>query len=588
MNKQCQNCKTNFSIENEDLEFYSKIKVPTPTWCPECHLIRRMLWRNERALYRRPCSKCGKEKITMYPSESPYTVYCLDCWWGDTWNGDEFGREYSFQKTFFEQFRDLLRTVPRPSTIQQQNVRCDYVNRVSQSKDCYLIFGANYNENCFYGTQINNCKDSMDSFNLQLSELCYGCTDCSGSYRLLYSKDCISCTNSELLTDCRNCDSCFGCVNLRNKKHCVYNEQLTKEEYENKVSEMNMHTREGVISAKQGADEAALKGIFPNIISKACEHVSGNWLDGVRGGYNCYACRSIENGKNLFSVIEAKDVQDFTYWGRGSELVYDTISVGMQCSNIRFCNELWNGVVDAQYCMNCPGSSHIFGCIGVKKKEYCILNKQYTKEEFESLVPKIIDHMNEHPYKDALGRVYPYGEFLPPELSLFGYNETMAQEYFALSDSEAKSKGFRWATPEKKSHNVTIEVGTVPNDIELVEESITKETIRCAHAKEGIVSCNEQCASAFRITPKELEFYKKLNIPLPTICHNCRHFERLSRRNPIHLWGRGCCCPAEKRYTNTAAHFHAPESCPNEFQTTYAPEKPETVYCETCYQSEVA
>ena len=64
--KQCQNCKKDFVIEPEDFNFYEKIKVPPPTFCPECRLIRRMIWRNERTLYKRKCDKTGKQIITMF------------------------------------------------------------------------------------------------------------------------------------------------------------------------------------------------------------------------------------------------------------------------------------------------------------------------------------------------------------------------------------------------------------------------------------------------------------------------------------------------------------------------------------------
>ncbi len=45
-NKICQNCQKDFKIESEDFNFYEKIKVPTPTWCPECRMIRRFLIRD--------------------------------------------------------------------------------------------------------------------------------------------------------------------------------------------------------------------------------------------------------------------------------------------------------------------------------------------------------------------------------------------------------------------------------------------------------------------------------------------------------------------------------------------------------------
>ena len=64
----CQNCKKDFIIEPEDFNFYEKIKVPPPTFCPWCRFIRRMAWRNERALYKRTCDLCQK-KYNSYISK---------------------------------------------------------------------------------------------------------------------------------------------------------------------------------------------------------------------------------------------------------------------------------------------------------------------------------------------------------------------------------------------------------------------------------------------------------------------------------------------------------------------------------------
>ncbi|MFH1193084.1 MAG: hypothetical protein V1656_02080 [Candidatus Jorgensenbacteria bacterium] len=40
-------------------------------------------------------------------------------------------------------------------------------------------------------------------------------------------------------------------------------------------------------------------------------------------------------------------------------------------------------------------------------------------------------------------------------------------------------------------------------------------------------------------------------------------------------------------YTNTVPHIHGGGKCPNEFETSYAPERKEIVYCESCYNAEV-
>ena len=110
--KNCQNCKNQFVIEPEDFTFYQKIKVPPPTWCPECRLIRRLSHTNVVNLYKRKCDLCKKEVISRYTPDAPYQIYCPHCWWSDKWDPLDYGREYDFSRSFFEQFNELWRQVP--------------------------------------------------------------------------------------------------------------------------------------------------------------------------------------------------------------------------------------------------------------------------------------------------------------------------------------------------------------------------------------------------------------------------------------------------------------------------------------------
>src|SRR3989344_2104097 len=111
--KVCQNCKGEFVIEPDDFAFYEKIKVPPPIWCPECRLVKRLSWRNERSLFKRKCDLCGQEKILIFSAESPYKVYCYSCWWSDKWDAQQYVKDYDLSKPFFEQFKELFLKVPR-------------------------------------------------------------------------------------------------------------------------------------------------------------------------------------------------------------------------------------------------------------------------------------------------------------------------------------------------------------------------------------------------------------------------------------------------------------------------------------------
>ncbi|MDA2921920.1 hypothetical protein MYX07_01500, partial [Patescibacteria group bacterium AH-259-L07] len=565
--KKCQSCKSQFVIEPDDFDFYEKMKVPAPTFCPECRLQRRLMWRNERGLYKYSCNLCKKDKIGGLDATTQYTVYCKDCWWSDTWDPMKYGRAYDFTKPFFEQFYELFKVVPRSGTAHQGTmVNSEYTNRTSNLKNCYLIFGSSFSEDCLYGTWFNDSKDCIDGLAVQKSERCYECIDCFGCYDLAYSQECTNCTSSAFLFDCRNCDNCFGCVNLRNKSYCVFNKQYSKEKYKALVKQFDLGSTLMIESLSLKARSHALRYIVPALVQRHSRDVSGNWLEGCKNIKAGFSCRKVEDGRYLFALVEAKDVMDYSFWGRTTEMIYDSVNIGYQCSQICFSNELWDQVINAQYSMNCHSSSHCFGCVGLRKKQYCILNKQYTKEEYEELVPKIIQHMNDMPYKDKKGRVYTYGEFFPVGFSPFAYNETLAQEYLSLTKEQALAQGYLWKDPEKREYKITIKPEDLPDHIKDITDDILNSVIGCEHQGK----CNEQCTTAFKIIPDEFQFYRKMNFPLPRLCPNCRHYQRLKQRNPLKLWYRRCQCAGEQSdnnvYKNTIDHFHKQSHCSNEFE----------------------
>jgi hypothetical protein len=316
---------------------------------------------------------------------------------------------------------------------------------------------------------------------------------------------------------------------------------------------MQLNRRDNIYKIREKFSKFAKNFPMRHLVGNHNVNVSGNWFSGCKNVQVGFNCDKTEDGKYLFGIVEGKDVMDYTYWGKNSELIYECSSIGYQCSNVAFSNECWDQLIRAQYCVNCHGSSDLFGCVGLRKKQYCILNKQYTKEEYEKIVAEI--------KKQSF-----YGSTFPLDMNPFAYNETIAQELFPITKEEAIKQGYRWAEPEAKSHNITLKPENVPNSIEQVDEQILKEVIGCEH--EG--KCNHQCTGAFKITQSDLNFYKRMGIPIPKLCPNCRHFVRLSQRNPIKLWARTCA------------------KCGKDIQTSYAPDRPEIVYCESCYNNEVA
>ena len=573
--KICQNCKTFFVIEPEDFDFYKKMGVPPPTWCPECRLVRRLMWRNERSLYHGKCALCGTQSFSMYPKESDITAYCVGCWNSDKWDPLSFGIDYDFSKPFFEQFRDLFRGVPRKILQQISVSSSNFANYVDDSKNVFMSFSVVLgSENVFYSKNIDKGFTIYDSTDIIDSDNCYNNINGEKNYNSIFLINSKNCIDSAFLYDCVNCKNCFLSSNLRNKSFCIKNKQYSKEEYAEELKKQNFGSRGVMERILDEFQKMRISSLHKYAYLINCANVTGDEVRNSKNAKNTFVGYDFENVKNVFRSFSMKDSMDITN-AAFSELFYEYMAGGGNYSrNIKFCINGMRGMDDVAYSDFCGSSSHLFGCIGLRNKEYCILNKQYTKEEYEALVPKIKEHMMAMPYVDAQGRVYAYGEFFPPELSPFAYNETIAQEYFPLTKAEAFEKGFRWRDPDTREYQPTQTPEALPDHITDVPDSITNEIIQCAHS-----SCTHQCTTAFRIIPEELQFYRRMNLPLPRLCPNCRHYERLAQRNPLRLWHRQCMCAKD-------SHGHT-GTCPNEFETSYAPDRKEIIYCESCYQAEV-
>jgi len=153
-----------------------------------------------------------------------------------------------------------------------------------------------------------------------------------------------------------------------------------------------------------------------------------------------------------------------------------------------------------------------------------------------------------------------WGEFFPVALSPFAYNETVAQEYFPLTKGEAVKRGWQWRDEKDEMPKVSkvIPAAKLPMRINDIPDDITNWAVECAST-----------GRPFRIIKQELDFYRKMRLPIPHFHPDERHKSRMALRNPRRLWTRSC------------------GKCGEEIRTTYAPERPEKVYCENCYLQEL-
>lgn len=560
----CKNCNSEFEVTDNDLKFLEKTSpvfngqtylIPKTKKCPECRFIRLLNERNARSLYRRKCDFSGKKIISQYHENQPFPVYDLDIWWSDKWDAMDYGIDFDFSRGFFEQFQELKNKVPHFSayiiggTLENSN----YTNCTGYLKNCYLIFESDYNEDCYYSNLLKKCKNVIDCSICYEDELCYECIDCISCNNLKYSQDCKNCNDSFFLKNCIGCNDCIGCINQRQKKYMIFNKQYSKEEYEKIKSEMKLETRTGISELRKLSLDFCQKQPHKAFEGEQNENCTGDHIYNSKNSHNCFDSKDLEDCKNCYKVsINVKDCQDYSSWGDNAELVYYSSACGDNINKLAFCTTTATNMNNAYYCDQCVSCNNVFGCMGLNKKKYCILNKQYTKEEYEEMVPKIIEHMKKHE---------EWGEYFPKSICPFGYNETIAMEYFPKTKEEAIKAGYKWNEYKQESPKASkiIKGKDLPETINEIDDSILDNAIEC-----------EVTGRLFKITEQELKMYKRLNLPIPSKHYDVRHQERMDRRLPRKLFERKC------------------DKCGQEIKTPYLQDSQEIVYCESCYLKEVA
>lgn len=436
-------------------------------------------------------------------------------------------------------------------------VNSEYVSFALDNKNCYMCFSSVENEDCLYCGNTDKSRDCVDcAYTRDQSELCYASVDIAGCYRCQYLQNSSGCTDCFFCYNLTNCDHCFGSVNLRSASYYWFNEKVTSEEYERRLTEARIGSMSSIAKISQQFSEHLKK--FPRKYASitASEESTGDHLDHVARCVECYDIRNAEDCSYLIRGFNLKDCYD-SYGFLEAERVYEVVSCGKGSTLFFSIMSYFNS--DIQYCEQCYNSSELFGCVALNKKKYCILNKQYSKDEYDALVAKIIAYMKE---------TGEYGEFFPIAMSPFGYNETIAQDYYPLAREEASTRGYVWQDELPGTHGrETVQSGDIPDDIAGVSDDISKSVLAC-----------ERCGKNYKIIKQELVFYKKLIIPIPRQCPDCRYAERMALRAPRKLVTQQCQC-------TTATHSHG-GMCQTVVQTPYTPESNITIYCESCYQRE--
>lgn len=286
--------------------------------------------------------------------------------------------------TFCKGYRELIDSAPRYPNISKNNENSPYGD---------YIFGCS---NVYFGFDVAECRDSFylyDSFKVQSSadcsyavesELCHESIDIYRCYKCDHMNHCDTCLNSSYCRECSSCQDCFGCVYLKNKRFCFFNRQLEEGEYREKVKEYEEKSPEQIF--KQVGE---LFSRFPERTSRenGNEKCSfGNYYYNNKDSYYLFDAAGNEECAYLFDSHFNKNSFDQTYSVR-NELCYELVD-SIHCYK-SFCSQNLENCISCCFSLDLDGCADCFGCAFLNKKQYCILNKQYTPEEYKREVNAI-------------------------------------------------------------------------------------------------------------------------------------------------------------------------------------------------------
>ena len=554
MQKDCNICGAGFEITEAESALYQKIinsfevePMPPRSSCIDCNWKDKMHWRNERTLHRRTCDKTGTDILSHYTADVQFPVFKTEEWWSDSWNAADYAMDYDPEVPIFDQLNTLHNKVPKAARVSQHVTNCDYTNYSFEANDSYLSFCCYSSDTVFYSYWTMRCKDVMDCMYCVGCEQCYNCVDCSESYHCVSSQithgssDCYHCF------DCRSCRDCFGCVGLRQKQYYWYNQQLSKEQYEQKLQEFLQN--QSAHTQKIATNVQALKAKHPHLYSlqENSEECTGDFIINSK---NCVNCFGITKSEDCMNVTDAETKDAINEYHTGwSELTYNTMS-SVRSKSVGCSIGVWDSE-NVFYSIDCKKCTHCFACTGLQNAEYCILNKQYSKEDYYKTVAHIIAQMKQ---------ANQWGEFFPATMCPYPYNETSAQEFYPLTKEAVLQKGLKWRDKKDNITGVTktIPAAQLPDNIADIPDDILNWAITC-----------EASGRPFKVVKQELEFYRRHNIPVPKQHPEERYDTRFHKRMPRKLHSRQC------------------SKCAKDIESTYGPDRPEIIYCEACYLAEV-
>lgn len=538
-------------LTEEEIRWYRHFNVPPAKFSPLARMRMLMGFNMGIDVWWNTHPETGESMLSYIHPDSPIKAIPDLEWHARDFSGET--EKFRADEPFLEQWMKLAKRIPMPALRQYEIPKNTVGVSTMGVEDSFMVFAFN-GKRCSYcylsfdvedSYDIAFCRAIRDSNSLLRCIKMFSCHDCVESSE---------CMNSAFLFDCRNCEFCFGATNQRNKKYLWFNEQLTKEKWEQRVSETDLSSWSTYCEHRDKFLQMLGASIWPESFNQKSDACTGEYLE---------RCVRVTDGYWLELVSDS-----LRYWlsvnGDSSQVAY--CSGASRCSEIYMCAGIVNSQenkfctttqqsIDMEYCMQCVNCEHCFGCVGIRNKKFCILNEQYNEADYWKKVDEV---------KCAMLDRGEYGSFFPAESSPTGFTLSPTMLFAPFTQQELDTLGVPMLDPshgnvissEQAAPQKRIDPVTIPDRLDEIDPSV--------FVKKAIFDA--ELGRNWSVHEREFEMYKARHLPFPR-----RHF-RMRTKAMLDLVNK------------PLFDLRACQSCSKPIsvaQNTAFPNR--TIYCQACY-----
>ena len=539
-----------WTLTAEDIERYRAWGVPPPTYSPTIRMKELAGWGAGIDLWWKPHHLTGKPILSGLHPDAPSPVMTDKEWYEKDW-GIEQGLDANSEAPIFDQIKPLFERVPYPSLSAHGSINsigCGMVDCVG----CYMAFGTKSTKDSWYTIRNSYCERTMDCAYMLRAENVFASAKSVACNNCIQIFECNQCINSVFLFDCQNCEDCFCSSNLRRKQYVFMNQQLSKGEYERRLTEIDLSSTTQFEHWKQKFRQLVAEDtVWPENFNVNVQNCVGEgMMDCLRSsGFLMANATDVRDGWNIFDS-EHLDTVVISY---NSNDCYYT-SVALNAHNVKF-SFVADYASNCEYIMNCYNCEYCFACVGLNRKKYCILNKQYSETEYWRKLDEI---------KCAMLDRGEYGKFFPAALAPLGIKYGYAYVLAPFTADELKKLGGRDDDP-------IAGMRFSPYDVNAPTSNVADVPDRIADVSEDWVGkqfFDTEANRRFAVNQQELAYRKEHGYPFPR-----RHYT--------------------ERLKDLVASCNGPiqepavcEMCDKSIMTSQSSVYPKrTIYCKECYYS---